>query len=324
VLHDLQLQRKGRGATVLALIALLAASGARAQPVSPCDGIEVAVAAGERRCLKPGAGAAAAFKDCADCPEMVVVPAGSFTMGSPPDEAGRAAEREDQVHVTIARPFAVGAFAVTRGEFAAFAAATRHQPDGGCYVWTGTTWEERADSSWRAVNFAQDDRHPVTCVNLSDIKAYVAWLSSATGKTYRLLSEAEREYVTRAGTSTPFWWGHAISTDQANYNGNFTYAQGGKGEWRQRTLPVDAFAANRWGLYNVHGNVWDWTEDCWNERNAGNPGTGAARTSGDCVWRVVRGGAWNYSPADLRSAHRYWNLPHNRNTGTGFRVARVL
>ena len=98
-------------------------------------------------------------------------------------------------------------------------------------------------------------------------------MSALTGKTYRLLSEAEREYVTRVGSTGPFWWGAAISTDQANYNGTIAYAGGVNGEWRKATVPVDSFSANPWGLYHVHGNVWEWTEDCWNEKNAGNPGT---------------------------------------------------
>ena len=132
----------------------------------------------------------------------------------------------------------------------------------------------------------------MVCVNWNDAKAYVAWLSKTTGKTYRLLSEAEREYVARAGTTTPFWWGATISTSQANYDGNYTYAGGSKGEWRKATVAVDSFAANPWGLYNVHGNVWEWTEDCWNEKNAGNPGNGSARTNGDCGCRVLRGGSW--------------------------------
>jgi formylglycine-generating enzyme required for sulfatase activity len=301
------------------LIAVFSVASVAAQP---CDGVEIVTGLGERRCLKPGGGER--FKDCADCPEMVVVPAGSFTMGSPPEEPQRAAEREDQVRVTIARTFAVGAFAVTRGEFAVFVAATNHKVDEGCYFWTGTTWEERADRSWRSPGFVQDDRHPVTCVDLKSAKAYVAWLSAKTGKTYRLPSETEREYVTRAGTVTPFWWGASISTNQANYNGTFAYGQGPKGEWRQHTVPVDSFQPNPWGLYNVHGNVWDWTDDCWNESNAGNPGDGSVRTTGDCTWRVARGGAWNYSPDFLRAAFRYWNLPDNRSGVQGFRVARTL
>jgi formylglycine-generating enzyme required for sulfatase activity len=287
-----------------------------------CDGIEVGIGAAERRCLKPGAGER--FRDCPDCPEMVVVPDGAFTMGSPADEPERAGEREDQVRVTIAQSFAIGAFAVTRGEFAAFAAATNHAPDGGCYFWTGTTWEERPDRSWRSPGFPQGDRHPVTCVSLADAAAFIAWLSSKTGRAYRLPSETEREYVTRGGTATPFWWGSSVSTAQANYNGEVVSVLGPKGEWRQKTLAVDTFPPNPWGVYNVHGNVWDWTSDCWNETNAGNPGDGTARTVGDCTWRAVRGGAWNYSPTHLRAAFRYWNLPHNRSGVQSFRVARTL
>lgn len=287
-----------------------------------CEGIEVAIGANERRCLRPGKGQR--FKDCSDCPEMVVVPAGTFIMGSPPNEPQREGKREDQVKVTIARPFAVGVFAVTRGEFAAFVSATNHALDQGCYFWTGATWEERSDRSWRSPGFAQDDGHPVTCVDLRAAKAYAGWLSAKTGKVYRLPSETEREYVTRAGTSTPFWWGSSISTHAANYNGKFRYARGSQGAWRQRTLPVESFRPNPWGLYNVHGNVWDWTDDCWNENNAGNPGDGSVRETGDCTWRVVRGGAWNYSPTYLRAAYRYWNLPHNRSSVQGFRVARAL
>jgi formylglycine-generating enzyme required for sulfatase activity len=314
-----RLQRWGCGAVITAMVVLLALAPAAAQS---CDGVKVELGTGKTRCLAPGSGER--FRDCAHCPEMVVVPAGTFAMGSPPHEPQRASEREDQVKVAIAKPFAVGAFPVTRAEFAAFVAATGHKPDGGCYIWTGTTWEEQADRSWQRVNFAQDQRHPVLCVSLSDAKAYASWLSSRTGKAYRLLSEAEREYVTRAGTGTPFWWGSSISTDQANYDGRTANAPGAKGEWRQSTVPVVTFRPNPWGLYGVHGNVWDWTDDCWNEANAGNPGDGTARHTGDCTWRVVRGGAWNYPPGDLRSAHRYWNLPDNRSTVQGLRVARAI
>lgn len=304
----------------IAWLALLLSIGPGS--AQPCEHVEVPLGTGERRCLQPSAGEQ--FRDCADCPAMVLVPAGTFLMGSPPNEPERSAEREDRLRVTVARPFAIGAFAVTRGEFAAFVAATGHEPDAGCFFWTGTTWEERSDRSWLAPGFAQDDRHPVTCVDLRAAKAYAAWLSARTGKTYRLPSETEREYATRAGTTTPFWWGSSIASDMANYDGTVAYADGARGEWRQRTLPVDSFRPNPWGLFNVHGNVWDWTDDCWSEANAGNPGDGSARTSGDCTWRVVRGGAWNYSPTYLRSAFRYWNLPHNRSGVQGFRVARTL
>ena len=284
-----------------------------------CDGIEIGVDA--PRCLRPGAGQS--FKDCSDCPEMVVVPAGSFTMGPPSDEEV-ATVREDQTRVDIASPFAVGRFAVTRDEFAAFVAATGHKTEGGCYRFNGSESRREGDRSWRSPGFTQTDRHPVVCVNWNDAQAYVAWVSSTTGRSYRLLSETEREYVARAGSTTPFWWGTTISTEQANYDGRIAYAGGAKGEWRQATVPVDSFAANPWGLYNVHGNVWEWTEDCWNENNAGNPQDGTARVAGDCSLRVLRGGAWANAPHTLRSARRGRNPPDSRDGFIGFRVARTL
>jgi formylglycine-generating enzyme required for sulfatase activity len=141
--------------------------------------------------------------------------------------------------VTLARPFAVGRFAVTFDEWDACAA------DGGCNGY------KPEDKGWGR------GRRPVIEVSWDDAKAYVAWLSKTTGKTYRQLSEAEREYVTRAGTTTPFWWGNSISTSQANYDGTSV-----NGEYRQQTLPVGSLQPNPWGLYHVHGNVWEWVEDC--------------------------------------------------------------
>ena len=243
---------------------------------------------------------------CPDCPEMVVIPAGSFMMGSPVSEPERAKD-EAQVRVTIAVPFAVGKYAVTFDEWDSCAA------DGGCSGY------KPSDQGWGR------GKRPVINVNWDDARAYAAWLSRKTGKTYRLLSEAEREYVTRAGTMTPFWWGSSITTKQANYEGKYTYAGGAKGEYRLRTVPVDSFAPNPWGLYNVHGNVSEWTEDCWNDSNIGNPGDGRPRTTGDCSRRVVRGGAWYSFPQFLRSAYRGRLYPQFRfNYGQGFRLATML
>jgi formylglycine-generating enzyme required for sulfatase activity len=266
------------------------------------------------------------FTECAiGCPTMVVVPAGKFTMGSPSNEPERS-DGEDQVQVAIARPFAVGRFAITRGEFAAFVAATGHTADRGCLVYTGSEWEQQAERNWHSPGFPQTDRHPVVCISWNDAKAYVAWLASATGKRYRLLSEAEREYAARAGTTTPFWWGSTINPTQANYNGTAEPYKGGgsKGEWRKATVPVDTFEANPWGLYNVHGDVLEWSEDCWNDKNAGNPGDGTARTSGDCTLRVLRGASWRSDPGFHRSALRFPSKPAIRNYSSGFRVARTL
>ena len=263
------------------------------------------------------------FRDCPACPEMVVVPAGSFMMGSPAGETGRNSDEGPQHQVMFRTSFAVGRFAVTRNEFAAFVAATGHQA-GSCFVVVDALWKQHPDRNWRSPGFAQDGRYPVVCVNWNDAKAYAAWLSSTTNKTYRLLSEAEREYVTRAGTMTPFWWGESISTDRANYNGNVAYGAGPTGEYRAKSVPVNSFIPNPWGLYQVHGNIWEWVEDCWNESYYGAPADGAAWTAGECSLRVVRGGSWFHDPRYLRAAVRGRSTAVHRYYYRGFRVARTL
>ena len=214
-----------------------------------------------------------------------------------------------QHEVTIPKPFAIGRCAVTRGQFAAFVAATGHKMDGGADVWNGKEWKNDPSKSWRDPGFAQEDSHPAVCVNWEDAKAYVAWLAQASAAHYRLLSEAEWEYACRAGSVTPFWWGPAITPDQANYDGNHTYEGGGrKGEYRQRTVPARHFEANPWGLYQVHGNVWEWCEDTWHDSYSDKPeslkASGAAWTTGDSDSRVLRGGSWYINPRSLRSAGR--------------------
>ena len=193
--------------------------------------------ADKERALKPKD----VFKECDACPQMVVVPPGRFMMGSPETEESHLDPEEPQHLVTFAQPFAVGAFAVTFDEWDACVA------DGGCDGY------RPSDQGWGR------GRRPVINVSWHDAKAYVEWLSRKTGRTYRLLSEAEREYAARAGTATPFWWGSSISTEQANYDGNVVYGGGPNGEYRQRTLSVESFQPNPCGLYQVHGNVLEWT-----------------------------------------------------------------
>jgi formylglycine-generating enzyme required for sulfatase activity len=152
----------------------------------------------------------------------------------------------------------------------------------------------------------------------------VAWLLRKTGKGYRLLSEADREYVTRAGTTTPFWWSSSITPRQANYDGTVVYNNGATGEWRRKTLPVDSFEPNPWGLYQVHGNVWEWVEDCWHDSYQGAPAGGMVWTSGDCSLRVLRGGSWDNNPKNLRAAVRLRDTSDGRGSIIGFRLARTL
>ena len=270
--------------------------------------IKVAVGIYPKPVARPGRVPGTAFRDCPDCPEMVVVPAGSFKMGSPSHEAGRSDDEGPRHRVTIARPFAVGKYEVTFAEWDACVA------DGGC------GGHRPSDEGWGR------GRRPAINVNWDDAKTYVSWLSEKTGKQYRLLSEAEWEYAARGGTTTPFHFGSTISTLQANYNGNYMYGGGVKGVYRERTVTVGSFPANGFGLHDVHGNVWEWVKDCWNASYAGAPEGGSARMSGDCSNRVLRGGSWNVRPWDLRSAdrNRFRSRAGNRFSDDGFRVARTL
>ena len=164
-------------------------------------------------------------------------------------------------------------------------------------------------------------RRPVIDVNWDNAKAYVRWLSRRTGKSYRLLSEAEWEYAARAGTAGPFHTGSTISTNQATY----TYGAGREGLYREKTVPVGSFPANVFGLYDVHSNVWERAEDCWHSSYRGASVGGSAWTSGgDCGKRVLRGGSWNNQPGNLRSAFRHGNPAGDRSFSIGFRVARTL
>jgi formylglycine-generating enzyme required for sulfatase activity len=289
------------------------------------------LAAQQERALKP----LDRFKECDKCPEMVVMPAGSFMMGSPASEAGRldamGGSDEGPVHrVTFAAPFAVGRFAITFDEWDACVA------DRGCENPAPPAERTALEALLQDLASAQKEqqdarwgrgRQPVIFVSWDDAAAYVKWLSGKTGKTYRLLSEAEREYVTRAGTTTPFWRGFSISPAQANYNGALPHGGGPVGENRARPVPVDSFQPNPWGLYQVHGNVWEWTADCYfsSYRNAPADGSAQAcvRNENERV-RVMRGGSWVGSAANLRSASRYRNLQWYRSHDLGFRVARTL
>jgi formylglycine-generating enzyme required for sulfatase activity len=230
-------------------------------------------------------------------------------MGSPASEKDRRDNEGPQHVVTLARAFAVGRFAVTFDEWDACVAG------GGC-------------NGYRPLDGLYGGgvrgRRPVINVSWNDAKAYVAWLSRQTGKTYRLLSEAEREYVTRAGTTTPFWWGSSITPQQANYDGTYAYNGGATGAYRKQSLPVDSFIPSPWGLYQVHGNVNEWVEDCYHDSYSGAPADGSAWTAGDCSDRILRGGDWSNLPDSLRSADRYHLTPDKRYVQVGFRVARTL
>jgi formylglycine-generating enzyme required for sulfatase activity len=267
-----------------------------------CDGIEFLIGEGERQCRSPGQ----AFKDCPECPEMVVVKAGEFMMGSPLSEADRSNDEGPQRKVTIAKPFAVGKFEVTFAEWDACIAA------GGCK-------NRPLDRGWGR------GRRPVINVSWHDAKEYVSWLLTKTRKTYRLLSEAEWEYAARAGTTTEFSTGRTITTEQANFNGDYTYGGSAKGVNRQKTIEVGSLnRPNAFGLHDMHGNAWEWVEDCYQNNYAGRPIDGSANSSTDCNSRVLRGGSALNIPQYTRSAYRGRDAPYSLIGLQGFRVARTL
>jgi formylglycine-generating enzyme required for sulfatase activity len=250
------------------------------------------------RALKPHE----SFREClVDCPEMVVVSAGEFTMGSPSNEKGRYDNEGPQHKVTIARPFAVSKYAVTFDDWDA------------CVKVGGCPQEGRAsDAGWGR------GRRPVIYVSWDDAKAYVAWLSRMSGKAYRLLTEAEWEYAARAGTTTAYYWGDEIGKNNANCNGCGSQWDG------RHTAPVGSFAPNAFGLYDMAGNVWQWVEDCYHDNYNGAPADGSAWQAGDCKSSVVRGGSWDEDPQLLRSAGRNRGSSNLRDDDLGFRVGRTL
>jgi formylglycine-generating enzyme required for sulfatase activity len=254
-------------------------------------------------------------------PELVRLPAGRFQMGSPEHERkiamaagsqkGWLARELPQHWVGIEKPVAMGRYPVTVGEWRAFVQATG--------------WRQSGDVNWEAPGFAQTELHPVVGVNWHDAQQYLRWLSEATGRHYRLPSEAEWEYACRAGTKTAFSFGDTISTGQANYDGNFTYNGGARGEFRRGTTPAGMFPPNPWGLFDMHGNVWEWIQDVVHDNYEGAPLDGSAwEEGGDQARRILRGGSWLYNPRYLRSALRNGFSSSLSNDIVGFRVVREL
>jgi formylglycine-generating enzyme required for sulfatase activity len=225
-------------------------------------------------------------------------------MGSPDTEERRSPDEGPQHEVRFAQPFALGRYPVTSDEYDHFCLETRR--------------ERLPDQGWRR------GRRPAINVSWEDAQAYCTWLSQQTEQGYRLPTEAEWEYACRAGTTTPFWTGATISTDQANYNGQYTYGPSREGGARRQRTVVDAFPANPWGLYDMHGNVFEWCEDSYNDTYEKAAKHGTAWTDPGISWRVLRGGAWISPPWDLRSASRDGNGPDVRGVTIGFRVARTL
>jgi len=240
--------------------------------------------------------------------KMVQIPAGTFVMGSPDEEAERSEPEGPQHEVTLGE-FFMGMYAVTQAQWRAVAALPR------------VNWALDPDPS----RFKGENR-PVEQVSWYDAIEFCARLSVRTGREYGLPTEAEWEYACRAGTTTPFHFGETITTDLANYNGTYTYNGGPKGINRRKTTDVGSFPANAFGLYDMHGNVWEWCADHWHSRYADKPKR--LKANGNLPWlsedknadRLLRGGSWFDHPWGCRSAYRVSNRPVTRNSNLGFRV----
>ena len=261
--------------------------------------------------------------DASWCPEMVVIPPGSFTMGSPDDEAERDREEGPAHQVTFDKPFALGRFPVTRGDYALFVEETGHEGRGS-HLLKNDIWKFDVRADWRQPGIDQADDHPVVAVSHVDALAYVGWLSEKTGEDYHLPSEAAWEYACRAGAATPFWTGATIGSDQASFDGTIPYGKGAIGQWRQGTTAVDQFDANPFGLHDMHGNVWEWCADRWHRTYEEAPADGSGWYAGKSAKRVTRGGSWINGAHLLRSASRFPLVGSFRYYNLGFRCARSI
>ncbi|HJO72516.1 MAG: SUMF1/EgtB/PvdO family nonheme iron enzyme [Rhodospirillales bacterium] len=235
------------------------------------------------------------IRDCPKCPEMVVIPAGTFIMG----RDNRHKYERPAHKVTIARPFAMGKYEVTFDEWETCLA------DGGCT-------RDPDDHKWGR------GRMPVMNITWADARDYASWLREKTGQPYRLLTEAEWEWAAGAGTTTKFWWGDDKGKNHAN-------CRDCGSKWSKKGLaPVGSFAPNPFGLYDTAGNSWEWVEDCWNPSHVGAPADGSARLDGDCRSRVMRSGSWYYIAKNVSTTWRFKNIALGHSYGIGFRVARDL
>jgi len=258
--------------------------------------------------------------------KFVRIPSGTFMMGSPSGESNRDWDSDETQHrVTLTRPFYMQTTEVTVGQWRQFfrdsGYRTEAETGDGAYVWTGSEWETKKGTYWDNPNFSQSDDYPVTCVSWNDCMEFVKWLNrkERAGK-YRLPTEAEWEYACRAGTTTPFNTGNCLSTSEANYDGHFPYTGCAEGQYRQKTVSVASFSANAWGLYDMHGNVWELCSDWYGDYPSRAVTDPDGPSSGKD--RVLRGGCWVLDAGYCRSADRDRAMPRGRHSFIGFRLVR--
>jgi formylglycine-generating enzyme required for sulfatase activity len=276
------------------------------------------------------------LRDGTEGPELVALPTGSFTMGSPASEAGRSTDEGPTRTVTIGSQIAVTRYEITLAEFRRFLEATGRTMSGNCYAFLeseGRQWAQKVDANWLKPGFIQTGAQPVVCVSWDDAKAYATWLSQQTGESYRLLSEAEWEYAARSGQQAPYSFGADAASGCRYMNGADATGKRKYPAWTNtnscddeylNTAPVGVFAPNAFGLFDLNGNVWEWVEDCYEDSYAaGQPSDGRAFIKVSCSIRVYRGGSWNDIPDVLRSANRDRASPSVRSGSLGFRLART-
>jgi formylglycine-generating enzyme required for sulfatase activity len=309
---------------VLLAALLLALSG------SPLLAQQPAPVRNDLQRLRPGT----VFRDCVRCPEMVVVPPGSVTVGPADDGAERMGFEEPRYTLTITRAIGVGRYEVTRGQFARFVQESGHKVDGGCFVWNGSRYLQDASRDWRNPGFAQKDNEPVVCVNWNDAKAYSEWLTKTTGEFYRLPTEEEWEYAARAGSLVSRPWGDkpqqacryanvADTSAKRGVAGTVSWEFHECNDHHAHTAPVGSYPPNAFGLYDMLGNAWEWTEDCWSDENGGAPGDDPDWLNKVCSQRVLRGGAWVDSPTFVSYDFRFFIGSRDRDFYAGFRVVRA-
>jgi formylglycine-generating enzyme required for sulfatase activity len=271
----------------------------------------------------------AVFRDCATCPLMKALAPGEFLQGSKPDEPAAQKFEMPQHKVTIAKSFAAGVYEVTAGEYAEFAAETKIKAQA-CNAYDGE-WRLHTEVTWENAAESQTAAHPVSCVSWQDAKDYAAWLSRRTHQSYRLPSASEWEYAARAGSTAQRPWSDAAGACAYANVADQTAAQHYPG-WSAspcadkfvQSAPVGSFAPNAFGLYDMLGNVFEWTDDCWVADYQGAPNSGAPQTDGDCSQHELRGGSWFTNPDFVRAAYRGRFASDYRSTSLGFRLIREI